>query len=51
MEYTDDYYDSNGYGYGKNHDGCVLVINMKSRDWWLSTLLTDSRTESLLKPC
>lgn len=53
MEYADDYYDYNGYGYGKNHDGCILVINTESRDWWLSTCgygitaLTDSRIDSL----
>lgn len=53
MEYADDYYDYNGYGYGENHDGCILVINMDSRDWWLSTsgygitALTDSKIDNL----
>lgn len=53
MEYADDYYDYNGYGYGENHDGCILVINMDSRDWWLSTcgygitVLTDDRIDDL----
>ena len=53
MEYADDYYDYNGYGYGENHDGCILVINMDSRDWWLSTCgygitaLTDNRIDDL----
>ena len=53
MEYADDYYDYNGYGYGENHDGCILVINMDSRDWWLSTCgygieaLTDARIENI----
>ena len=26
--YADDYYDYNGYGYGDNHDGCLLLIRV-----------------------
>ncbi len=37
MAYADDYYDQNGYGYGENHDGCLLLLAMQSRDWWIST--------------
>ena len=37
MEYADDYYDYNGYGQGENHDGCILLLSMEERDWWLST--------------
>ena len=37
MEYADDYYDYNGYGYGENRDGLVLIVVMDSRDWWIST--------------
>lgn len=34
---ADDYYDYNGFGYGVNRDGCVLLIDMEGRDWWIST--------------
>ncbi len=37
IEYADDYYDSNGYGFGNEKDGCILVIDMESRGWWIST--------------
>lgn len=35
--YADDYFDYNGYGYGVNHDGCLLLISMEYRDWHIST--------------
>lgn len=34
---ADDYYDYNGFGYGSSADGCVLLIDMEGRDWWIST--------------
>jgi uncharacterized protein len=37
MEYADDYFDYNGYGQGENRDGCLLLISMENRDWWIST--------------
>jgi len=40
MEYADDYYDYNGYGYGENHDGCLMLIRVTSdydRNVWIST--------------
>ncbi|MCR4616485.1 MAG: TPM domain-containing protein [Clostridiales bacterium] len=37
MEYADDYYDYNGYGYGDNRDGALLLVSMEDRDWWIST--------------
>ena len=37
MEYADDFYDYNGYGYGENRDGLILIVVMDSRDWWIST--------------
>ncbi|MCR5736113.1 MAG: TPM domain-containing protein [Eubacterium sp.] len=37
MNYADDYYDYNGYGYGENYDGVILVINMAHRGYWIST--------------
>ena len=33
MEFADDYYDYNGY----RPDGCLLLLSMEGRDWWLST--------------
>ena len=33
MAYADDYYDYNGYA----NDGCVFVVSMEDRDWWIST--------------
>lgn len=32
-EYADDYYDYNDY----NYDGCLLLVSMEDRDWWIST--------------
>jgi len=37
MEYADDFFDYNGYGYGTNRDGILLLISMEERDWWIST--------------
>lgn len=34
--YADDYFDYNGYGFGSNYDGCILVIDMIRGDWWIS---------------
>lgn len=28
QDYTDDFYDHNGYGYGSAHDGVMLLVNM-----------------------
>ena len=37
MNYADDFYDYNGYGYGENRDGILLLISMENRDYWIST--------------
>ena len=37
MEFADDYFDYNGFGYGPNYDGVCLLISMAERDWWIST--------------
>ena len=37
MEYADDFYDYNGYGYGENDDGALLLIDMGAREWWITT--------------
>lgn len=34
--FADDYFDYNGFGFGDNHDGAVLVIDMGSRNMWIS---------------
>lgn len=36
-EYADDFFDYNGYGYGENHDGILLLIGMEDRDWAITT--------------
>ena len=33
MAYADDYYDYNNY----REDGCLFLISMEDRDWWIST--------------
>ena len=53
MNYADDYYDYNGYGWGENHDGCMLVVNMSTREWYITTCgsginkLTDARIQEI----
>lgn len=37
MEYADDYYDENGYGFGDGRDGILFLISMEDRDWYIST--------------
>ena len=36
-DFADDYYDYNGYGFGEDYDGAILVINMEEREWYIST--------------
>ena len=36
-EFADDFFDYNGYGMGKNHDGIILLLSMEERDWAIST--------------
>lgn len=35
--YADDFYDDNGYGYGSEYDGVLLLVSMEERDWQIST--------------
>ena len=35
--YADDLFDYSGYGIGENRDGCILVVNPDTRDWYIST--------------
>lgn len=37
QDYADDFYDYNGYGYGGNYDGVLLLVSMEGRDWCIST--------------
>ncbi|MGN0601875.1 MAG: TPM domain-containing protein [Oscillospiraceae bacterium] len=37
MEYADDFYDYNGYGFGEDKDGVLLLISMEDRDWYITT--------------
>lgn len=36
-EYADDFYDDNNYGYGEDGDGILLLVDMGTRKWALST--------------
>lgn len=35
--YADDFYDENGYGYGDTNSGILLLLDMGSRQWYMST--------------
>lgn len=35
--YADDFYDNNGYGFGEDHDGALLLVDMNSRMMHVST--------------
>ena len=35
--YADDYYDNNGYGYGEDNSGILLLLDMDAREWYMST--------------
>lgn len=37
MEYADDFWDYNGYGFGAEHDGILFIMSMGERDWYIST--------------
>ncbi len=37
QQYADDFFDYNGYGFGENRDGILLLISMEDRDWCIST--------------
>lgn len=37
QQYADDFFDYNGYGYGSERDGVLLLISMEDSDWWIST--------------
>ena len=35
--YADDFYDANGYGYGADNSGILLLLDMEAREWYMST--------------
>ncbi len=37
VSFADDFYDYNGYGYGANDDGLMLVVAMAESEWYIST--------------
>lgn len=37
MDYADDFFDYNGYGYGSNRDGSLLLIGIEEDYRWIST--------------
>lgn len=37
QEFADDYFDYGGYGYGRNYDGALLLVNMEASEWYVST--------------
>ena len=51
--YADDFFDYNGYGYGENDDGILLLLSMDTREWAISTygkaisVFTDSVQEDI----
>ena len=52
--YADDFYDTNGYGYGDNWDGVLFLIDMDNRELAISTsglsakYLDDRRIDTLM---
>lgn len=37
MAYADDFFDYNGYGFGDDGDGILLLVSMGTREWHMST--------------
>ncbi len=37
MAYADDFFDYNGYGFGDDGDGVLLLVCMQTREWHIST--------------
>lgn len=53
-DFADDFYEQYEIGFGKNHDGALLLIDMENGELWISTegkmvrYLTDSRIDAIL---
>lgn len=37
QDFADDYYDTNGYGYGEQYSGILFLLAMDEREWYIST--------------
>lgn len=37
QDYADDFFDYNGYGFGENYDGALLLLDMEERAYHIST--------------
>lgn len=37
QHYADDYFDTNGYGYGDDYSGILFLLSMEEREWYIST--------------
>lgn len=54
MKYADDFYDYNYFGTGSTHDGLLFLIDMDTREMWISTtgeamiMYDDNRIERIL---
>ena len=54
MAYADDFYDYNDFGKGSTFDGLLFLIDMDTREMWISTtgqailMYNDSRIDSIL---
>lgn len=36
-EYADMYYEYSAFGYGSDNSGVILLVNMETHEWWIST--------------
>jgi len=54
MNYADDFYDYNYFGIGSTHDGLLFLIDMDTREMWISTtgnailMYDDNRIDEIL---
>ena len=37
VDYADDFFDYNGYGFGENRDGILFLMSLGDRDWTITT--------------
>lgn len=54
MDYADDFYDYNNFGFGTSRDGILILIDMDTRETWVSTsgmaikMYSDDRIDSII---
>ena len=54
MEYADDFYDYNNYGFDSEKSGILLLVNMDAREIWISTtgkainIFSDTRIDTMI---